>query len=108
MAMMEDDLEPLWDERPEEEDVFLPPYEGLRHNNQYLDKAAWIKLQIRINSLAFIEAVKRTLSHIHGGFISYYRVEKVRRNKYLLICTYEAIRDAAVREGPYTIPALGA
>lgn len=106
--LYDEDLEPFWDERPEEEEVFLPPHEALRPVNMYLERSAWIGLQIGVYSPAFLEAVKRTLSHIHGGTASSYRIEKVSRNKYLLIFRDQQMRDIAVQERPYAIPALGA
>lgn len=104
----DDDVEPFWDEKPEEEDVFLPTQEPLKPVNMYLERAAWIGLQVGVYSPAFLEAVKRMLAHIHGGLASSYQIEKTGRNKYSIVFQDEQLRDVAVHERPYGILALGA
>ncbi|KAF3341859.1 hypothetical protein FCM35_KLT00497 [Carex littledalei] len=108
MAFHDDHLEPFWDERPEEDNVFLPSLQPLRPAVQFLERAAWVEQQIGVPSPAFIEAVRRTLARVHGGPLSTYRCETTGRNKCLLIFHSEQLKDAAVQEGPYVIPALGA
>lgn len=70
--------EEFWDERPEEEDLFLTPQSPLRESNQLLQSSAWITRSIS----KYTKLIER----------------------YFLVCANPTLRHAIVDRGPYDIP----
>lgn len=96
--------EEFWDERPEEEEIFLPPRTALRPDNLYLQKAAWVKLQAGTMKDEVLYELKRVLVVRHGGDFSSYKIHDTGEGQYLMVFQNEQVRDAAFEQGPYAIP----
>lgn len=106
-TMNEEEFEPFLNVRPEEEEAFLPPHESLNPVNQYLNRAAWIRMQHGEYSRNFVAQVQTTLARIHGGRPDSYGIENIDENKLLLVCSGVQLRDDIVQQSPYVIPSLG-
>lgn len=95
------------DERPDEEDVFMPPHTTLHPVCAYLERAAYINISGEATNMSLSEDIQRTLMATHGGTAALYRIMMEEGKPFLLICRDAMLRDAVVQEGPYDIPRLG-
>lgn len=100
-------IEEFWNERPDEEDVYLSSTHVLRPTNEYLLSSAYVTIERGQQSAELPWQIKQTLVRAHGGRIDQYQLFKLDDTEYLLVCVNEQTLTAVIQRAPYEIQPAG-
>lgn len=96
-------MEPFWEERPEEMEVYCATRDYLRPQNEFLESTGMIVMMRGAQIPDMEREIARYFARTFGWLWQDYEVSSAAEAHFMVICPGENIRNALVRANPHTL-----